>query len=66
VIVKALPSAAAGPGSFNYTVPAGVTRLQALVAGAGGGGGGMDASAPGIGGQAHWSPQHSRSPPGRC
>ena len=37
-------------GSYSYTVPAGVTRLQVQVAGGGGGGGGFDVAATGKGG----------------
>lgn len=38
------------PGSFTFTVPAGVTKLRVEVAGGGGGGGGADGKSAGKGG----------------
>ena len=38
------------PGAWTYTIPAGVTRIQVQVSGAGGGGGGNDGSRGGNGG----------------
>lgn len=38
------------PGSFTFTVPAGVTKLRVEVAGGGGGGGGADGQSAGKGG----------------
>lgn len=49
---RTFPSQTVNPNRFSYTVPAGVTRLRAVVNGAGGGGGGSSGGCASPGGEA--------------